>query len=58
MIPRLGVATVLTLILVGQLLGSLLFGHFGMLDVPQHRITFVQLLGAVSLIAGAVMVRL
>ncbi|OAF10479.1 hypothetical protein AYJ54_09295 [Bradyrhizobium centrolobii] len=58
MVPRLGVATVLTLILVGQLLSSLLFDHFGLLGAPQHQITFVRLLGAVSLIAGAAMVRL
>lgn len=58
MIPRFGVATVLTLILVGQLLNSLLFDHFGVLDVPQHHITYVRLLGAVSLIAGGMIVRL
>ncbi|WP_225705238.1 DMT family transporter [Bradyrhizobium cenepequi] len=58
MIPRLGVATVLTLILVGQLLSSLLFDHCGLLGMPQHQITLVRLLGAVSLIAGAAMVRL
>jgi bacterial/archaeal transporter family-2 protein len=58
MIPRLGVATVVTLIVVGQLLSSLLFDHFGLLGVPQHQITFVRLLGAASLIAGAAMVRL
>ena len=57
MIPRLGVATVMTLIVVGQLLGSLVFDHFGLLGTPQHQITFVRLLGAACLIAGAAMVR-
>jgi bacterial/archaeal transporter family-2 protein len=57
MIPRLGVANVTTFILVGQLLGSLLFDHFGLLAVPQHQITFVRLLGVACLIAGATMAR-
>jgi bacterial/archaeal transporter family-2 protein len=57
MIPRLGVASVTTFILVGQLLSSLLFDHFGLLAVPQHQITFVRLLGVACLIAGATMAR-
>ena len=57
MIPRLGVANVTTFILVGQLLSSLLFDHFGLLAVPQHQITFVRLLGVACLIAGATMAR-
>jgi bacterial/archaeal transporter family-2 protein len=56
MIPRLGVATVMTLVVVGQLLSSLVFDHFGLLGTPLHQITFVRLLGAACLIAGAAMV--
>jgi bacterial/archaeal transporter family-2 protein len=41
MIPRLGVATVMTLIVVGQLLSSLVFDHLGLLGTPQHQITLV-----------------
>jgi bacterial/archaeal transporter family-2 protein len=57
MIPRLGVATVMTLIVVGQLLSSLVFDHLGLLGTPQHQITLVRLLGAACLIAGAATVR-
>ena len=57
MIPRLGVATVVTLFVVGQLLSSLVFDQFGLLGTPQHPITFVRLLGAACLIAGAALVR-
>jgi bacterial/archaeal transporter family-2 protein len=57
MIPRLGVATVMTLIVVGQLLSSLVFDHLGLLGTPQHQITFIRLLGVACLIAGAAMVR-
>jgi bacterial/archaeal transporter family-2 protein len=58
MIPRLGVATVMTLIVVGQLLSSLVFDQFGLLGTPQHQSTCIRLLGAVRLIAGAAMVRM
>lgn len=58
MVPRLGVATVMTLIIVGQLLSSLVFDHLGLFGAPQHQITFVRLLGAACLIGGAAMVRL
>ncbi|MBR0798221.1 DMT family transporter [Bradyrhizobium jicamae] len=57
MIPRLGVASVVTLVVVGQLLSSLVFDHFGLLGTPQHQATVVRLLGAACLIAGAAMIR-
>jgi transporter family-2 protein len=57
MIPRLGVATVSTLIVVGQLLGSLAFDHIGMFGLPQHPITLARVLGAGCLILGAALVR-
>lgn len=58
MIPRLGVATVMTLIVVGQLLASLVFDQLGLLGTPQHPITLVRLAGAACLIAGAALVRM
>jgi transporter family-2 protein len=57
MIPRLGVATVSTLIVVGQLLGSLAFDQIGMFGLPQHPITLARVLGAGCLILGAALVR-
>lgn len=58
MVPRLGAATVLALIVVGQMLGSLLFDHFGVLGLPQHPATPVRLAGALLLVLGAVLIRL
>lgn len=57
MVPRLGTATVLALIVVGQMLGSLAFDHFGLLGVPQHPASLVRLSGAAFLILGVVLVR-
>jgi bacterial/archaeal transporter family-2 protein len=57
MVPRLGAATTLALIIGGQMLGSLIFDHVGLLSVPQHPVTPVRLLGAVLLIGAVVLVR-
>ena len=57
MMPRLGVATVSTLIVVGQLLSSLAFDHIGMFGQPQHPITLARVFGAGCLILGAALVR-
>ena len=57
MVPRLGAATVLALIVVGQMLGSLTFDHFGLLGVPQHSASLVRLVGAAFLLFGVVLVR-
>lgn len=57
MVPRLGAATVLALIAVGQMIGSLAFDHFGLLGIPQHSANPVRLAGAVLLVLGVVLIR-
>jgi transporter family-2 protein len=57
MVPRLGAATVPALIVVGQMLGSLTFDHFGLLGIPQHPASPVRLIGTVFLILGVVLIR-
>ena len=57
MVPRFGAATVLALIVVGQMLGSLTFDHFGLLGIPQHPANPIRLAGAASLILGVVLIR-
>ena len=54
--PRLGTATLVALVVLGQLGTSLLVDHFGWLGFAQHPITLVRLLGAVLLFAGVVLV--
>ncbi len=58
MVPRLGAATVLALIVVGQMLGSLAFDHIGLLGLPQQPVSPTRLAGAASLILGVVLIRL
>src|ERR1700759_5286602 len=49
MLPRLGAATVIALIVAGQMVGSLVFDHFGFLGVPVHEVTPVRVAGAALL---------
>lgn len=56
-VPRFGAATVLTLVVVGQMIGSLAFDQFGLLGLPQQSASPIRLIGAGVLIAGVVMVR-
>jgi transporter family-2 protein len=57
-VPRLGAATVLALMVVGQMIGSLLFDHFGLFGLPTHVLTPTRLAGAGLLILGTLLVRL
>jgi transporter family-2 protein len=57
-LPRLGAATVIALIVGGQMLGSLAFDHFGLLGVPVHHATVVRLAGAGLLVLGVILIRL
>lgn len=54
--PRLGAATLLALVVLGQLGTSLVVDHFGWLGFAQHSITAVRLLGAGLLFAGVVLI--
>ncbi len=58
MLPRLGAATVVALIVVGQMIGSLAFDHFGLLGVPEQPASLVRIVGAAFLVLGVVLVRL
>jgi transporter family-2 protein len=58
LVPRLGAAVVIALIVAGQMIGSLAFDHFGLLGVPVHPASAIRLLGAVLLIAGVALIRI
>lgn len=54
--PRLGAATLLALVVLGQLATSLLVDHFGWLGFPQHPLTLVRLAGAALLFGGVLLI--
>jgi transporter family-2 protein len=58
LLPRLGAAVVVALIVLGQMVGAMLFDHYGLLGLPQTPITLTRLGGAALLIGGVVLMRL
>jgi transporter family-2 protein len=57
LLPRLGAALVIALIVLGQMLGALAFDHFALLGVPEHPVSLTRLAGAALLVAGVVLIR-
>lgn len=57
LLPRLGATIVVALIVLGQMLGAMLFDHFALLGVPENPITLTRLAGAALLICGVALIR-
>jgi transporter family-2 protein len=57
LIPRLGAATVLALLVAGQLLASMAFDHFGLFGLPRQPADIYRLAGAAMLIGGVLLIR-
>jgi bacterial/archaeal transporter family-2 protein len=57
LMPRLGAATVIALLVAGQMLSAVVFDHFAALGLPQHPVDLSRLVGAVLLVGGVVLIR-
>lgn len=57
LVPNLGAATFLALLVTGQMLASVTFDHFGWLGLAQRPIDAPRLIGVALLIAGVVLIR-
>lgn len=57
LVPQLGAATFLALLVTGQMLASVAFDHFGWLGLAQRPIDATRLIGVALLIAGVVLIR-
>ena len=55
--PRLGAATLVGLVVTGQLLASLALDHFGVLGFPRHTLGLWRALGTALLIAGVALIQ-
>jgi transporter family-2 protein len=58
LMPRIGAATLVALIVLGQMIASLAFDHYGVLGVPVQSMGITRLLGAGFLIVGVILVKL
>lgn len=56
LIPRLGAAAVIALLVVGQMLMSLALDHFGGLGVPIHALSAPRIGGALLLVIGVMLI--
>lgn len=57
LMPRLGAATVIALLVAGQMLAALVFDNFATFGLPQHPLDLSRVLGAVLLVGGVVLIR-
>lgn len=57
LVPKLGAATFLVLIVTGQMLASVMFDHFGWLGLAQRPIDLPRLIGIALLIGGCLLIR-
>jgi bacterial/archaeal transporter family-2 protein len=57
LLRRMGAAPVLSLFVLGQLIASLVFDHFGLLGLARRPIDASKLLGVALVVAGAALVR-
>ncbi|HZC95162.1 MAG TPA: DMT family transporter [Bradyrhizobium sp.] len=57
LLPSLGAATLLALVVAGQVLAAITLDHFGALGLTPHPVTTARFLGAALVIAGVVLIR-
>jgi len=57
-IPKLGISTMISLGLIGQLLFSVVAGHFGWLNLPTEPISIKKMMGVISMIIGILLINL
>ena len=57
LLPSLGSATLIALIVSGQMLAAIMLDHFGAFGLTQHPVNLSRLLGAALLVAGVILIR-
>ncbi len=57
LVPRIGAAATIGLVLAGQVVASIIIDHLGLLRVPVHELTAPRIVGAALIIAGVVLVQ-
>jgi len=57
-IPRLGISTMISLGLFGQLAFSVLAGHYGWLNLPIEPITIKRTIGIITMLSGILLINI
>lgn len=55
--PRIGIGSLITIGVAGQIAGALVLDHFGLLGLPRDPVSLAKVLGAALVVAGVVLVR-
>jgi len=57
LVPKLGAAAFVALLVAGQMLASMAYDHFGAFGLEKHAASPTRLIGAALLVAGVVLIR-
>lgn len=57
LVPRLGAATFIALLVTGQMLASVAIDHFGLLGLARRTVDLPRLIGVALLVGGVVLIR-
>jgi bacterial/archaeal transporter family-2 protein len=57
LIPKLGGAAFIALLVTGQMMAALAFDHYGWLGIPQRPIDLPRVIGVALLVGGVVLIR-
>jgi transporter family-2 protein len=57
LLPRIGAATTVGLIVAGQMLTAIVLDHYGLLHVPVQRLSVLRAIGATLVIAGVALIQ-
>ncbi|WP_103068987.1 DMT family transporter [Aquimarina sediminis] len=57
-IPKLGISTMISLGLFGQLIFSVIAGHFGWLNLPTEPITIKRTIGLITMMVGILLINI
>jgi transporter family-2 protein len=57
LVPQIGAATFIALLVTGQMLASVAFDHYGLLGLAQRPVDLPRIIGVALLIAGVLLIR-
>lgn len=57
LVPQIGAATFIALLVAGQMMASVVFDHYGVLGLTQRPVDLPRMIGVVLLVAGVLLIR-
>jgi len=57
LLPRIGVAMTISLVIAGQMIAALVMDHYGLLGVPVREMNLWRIAGVIMIVGGVVLIR-